>query len=373
MMKRMGNKKVKKAKEKAARKAVEKALRKAEEKAAKKAREAKEKAAKEAKKAEDKAAKKAREEREDLARNAQAAREQASAAKAELDEAAQVVHEAMAPPALGDLLRAGATTDLSAIDPAGTLGFEGSKADAEALMPILAEEVSTLQERLYAESKGGGERSVLLVIQGMDTAGKGGIMRHVVGAMDPQGTRITAFKAPTEEEKAHPFLWRIRNDLPEPGQVGVFDRSHYEDVLIVRVHDLVPRAQWARRYGQINTFERGLVAKGMTVIKVMLHISSEEQKARLAARLERPDKYWKFNPGDVVEGRHWDDYQEAYQAVIEKCSTDEAPWYVVPADRKWYARLAVMSLLREHLTAMDPQWPAADFDVAEQQRLLAES
>ncbi len=369
MMKRMANKKVKKAKEKAARKAVEKALRKAEEKKRAKA----EKKAKEAKKAEKKAAKEAEQAEQARAREVRAASEQASAARAELDEAAQVVHEVLTPPALGALLKAGPTTDLGAIDTRGTPGFDGSKADAEALMPILADEVSSLQERLYAESKGGGERSVLLVIQGMDTAGKGGIMRHVVGAMDPQGTRITAFKAPTEEEKAHPFLWRIRNALPEPGHVGVFDRSHYEDVLIVRVHDLVPRAQWSRRYGQINTFERGLVTKGMTVIKVMLHISSDEQKARLAERLERPDKYWKFNPGDIDERRHWDDYQEAYQAAIEKCSTDEAPWYVVPADRKWYARLAVMTLLREHLLALDPQWPEADFDVAEQQKLLAES
>ncbi len=182
--------------------------------------------------------------------------------------------------------------------------------------------------------------------------------------------QIHVFKQPTAEEKKHPFLWRIRNALPEPGVIGVFDRSHYEDVLIVRVHDLVPRAQWSRRYGQINTFEKAVADKGTTIIKVMLHISKDEQKARLTERLERPDKHWKFNPGDIDERGHWAEYQEAYQAVIDRTSTDVAPWYVVPADRKWYARLAVMNLLKEHLTDLDPQWPEADFDVlAEQARL----
>ena len=237
-------------------------------------------------------------------------------------------------------------------------------------MPELADVVSELQERLYAESKGGGQRSVLLVIQGMDTSGKGGIMRHVVGAMDPQGVALTSFKVPSDEERRHPFLWRIRRALPRPGEIGVFDRSHYEDVLVVRVHDLVPRAQWSRRYGQIATFERGLVESGTTVVKVMLHISKDEQRARLAERLARPDKHWKYNPGDIDEREHWDEYMEAYQSVLERTSTESAPWYVVPADRKWYARLAVMQLLKEHLEAMDPRWPAADFDVeVEQERL----
>ena len=181
---------------------------------------------------------------------------------------------------------------------------------------------------------------------------------------------ITSFKAPSAEEKRHPFLWRIRNALPRPGQIGVFDRSHYEDVLIVRVHDLVPRQTWSRRYTQINTFERGVVDDGTVIVKVMLHISGAEQKARLGERLEREDKYWKFNPGDIDERGHWADYMQAYQAALEKCSTDAAPWFVVPADRKWYARLAVTNLLLEHLEAMDPQWPAADFDVeAEKERL----
>lgn len=267
-------------------------------------------------------------------------------------------------------LRAGKGFDLAALSPRATPGFDGNKSDGEKAMEGLGDRLSELQERLYAESRGGGNRSVLLVIQGMDTSGKGGIMRHVVGSFDPQGVEITAFKAPSDEEKKHPFLWRIRNALPSPGDIGVFDRSHYEDVLIVRVHDLVPQSQWSRRYAQINDFEAKVVESGTTVVKVMLHISSDEQKARLAERLERPDKHWKYNPGDLDERAHWADYQQAYQVAIEKCSTEVAPWFIVPADRKWYARLAVTNLVLEHLEALDPQWPKADFDVeAEQKRL----
>jgi PPK2 family polyphosphate:nucleotide phosphotransferase len=207
----------------------------------------------------------------------------------------------------------------------------------------------------------------------MDTSGKGGIMRHVVGQMDPQGVKYTAFKAPTSEERKHPFLWRIRNALPSPGQVGVFDRSQYEDVLIVRVHDLVPRATWSRRYAQINDFEAKTVASGTTIVKVMLNVSADEQKARLTERLEREDKHWKYKPGDVDERLLWPQYLEAYQAVLEKTSTEAAPWFVVPADRKWYARLAVQNLVLEHLEAMNPQWPAADFDVEAEKQRLAKS
>jgi PPK2 family polyphosphate:nucleotide phosphotransferase len=199
------------------------------------------------------------------------------------------------------------------------------------------------------------------------------MMRHVVGAVDPQGVRITAFKAPTPQERQHDFLWRIRYALPKPGQIGVFDRSHYEDVLVVRVHDLVPRAVWQRRYATINRFEQGVVAKGCTMVKVMLHISRQEQKERLAQRLERPDKYWKYNPGDVDERMRWDDYQEAYQAALTRCSTEAAPWYVVPADRKWYARWAVQQLLLDALDDIDPQWPPADFDIEQEKAHLAAS
>lgn len=272
-----------------------------------------------------------------------------------------------------EALRVEPGTDLASIDPRSTPAFDGDKKDGKELLDELADPVSDLQEQLYAEASAGGNRSLLLVIQGMDTAGKGGIMRHVVGTMDPQGVALTSFKAPTEEEKQHPFLWRIRNAVPEPGEIGVFDRSHYEDVLIVRVHDLVPKVQWARRYGQITNFEKRLVEQGTTVVKVMLHISKEEQGERLAERLDRSDKHWKYNPADVDERGYWEDYQEAYQAVIDKTSTDTAPWFVVPADRKWYARLAVMNLVREHLQAMEPQWPEVDFDVEAEKQRLAES
>ncbi|MGL5819461.1 MAG: PPK2 family polyphosphate kinase [Phycicoccus sp.] len=269
-----------------------------------------------------------------------------------------------------DALRVGAEFRLDAIDPRSTPAFDGDKEAAAAALPDLQARLAELQERLWAESRGGGTRSLLLVIQGMDTSGKGGIMRHVIGAVDPQGVDITAFKAPTAQERQHPFLWRIRRALPSPGVIGVFDRSHYEDVLIVRVHDLVPRATWSRRYAQINAFEQAVVDRGTTMVKVMLHISAEEQKARLAERLERPDKHWKFNPGDLDERASWAAYEEAYQAALARCSTVHAPWHVVPADRKWYARLAVTQLVVEHLEQLDPQWPAADFDVAAEKARL---
>ncbi|WP_435198418.1 polyphosphate kinase 2 family protein [Janibacter sp. GS2] len=272
-----------------------------------------------------------------------------------------------------DALRADPGTELAGIAPRSTPAFGGDKSDGREALDDLVAAVSDLQERLFAESVAGGTRSILLVVQGMDTSGKGGIMRHVVGAVDPQGVDITSFKAPTAEEQKHPFLWRIRKALPTAGQIGVFDRSHYEDVLVVRVHDLVPRAQWARRYGQINTFEESVADQDTTIIKVLLHISKEEQEERLAERLERPEKHWKFTPGDIDEREYWDDYAQAYQAVIDKTSTDVAPWYVVPADRKWYARLAVMTLLKEHLEALDPQWPEASFDVEQQQERLKDS
>jgi len=269
-------------------------------------------------------------------------------------------------------LEAGQGFVLADGDPRATPGYDGDKAAGAALMAETVPELGDLQERLYAESKSGGTRAILLVVQGMDTSGKGGIMRHVVGSVDPQGVGYTAFKAPTREEQAHPFLWRIRNALPRPGQIGVFDRSHYEDVLIARVHNLVPPATWGRRYGQINTFERNVTQAGTTIVKVMLHISSEEQKARLSARLEDPDKHWKYNPADVDERELWPAYQEGYQVAISKCSTEDAPWFVIPADRKWYARLAVQQLVVEHLRVMAPQWPAAAFDVgAEKARLAA--
>lgn len=264
-------------------------------------------------------------------------------------------------------------TRLADVDPRSTPGFTGDKAAGQELLAESAPEISELQERLYAQSRAGSTARLLLVVQGMDTSGKGGIMRHVVGLMDPQGVDLTAFKAPNAVERNHPFLWRIRQALPKPGQVGVFDRSHYEDVLIVRVHNLVPSSTWSRRYGQINTFEASCAKDGITMIKVMLHISKKEQGERLAERLANPEKHWKYNPGDIDERELWEDYEVAYQAVLDKTSTEIAPWYVVPADRKWYARLAVQQLVLEHLQHMDPQWPQATFDVAVEQKRLAES
>ena len=232
--------------------------------------------------------------------------------------------------------------------------------------------LADLQERLFAESKFGGTRSVLLVLQAMDTAGKGGIIRHVVGGVDPQGVHIHAFKVPTAEELTHDFLWRVRKELPVPGSIGVFDRSHYENVLIHRVRGLSTPEAIEERYGIITDFESEVAAAGTTIIKVMLHISSAEQKARLSQRLDRADKHWKYNPGDVDERKLWPAYQEAYQIALTRTSTPDAPWYVVPADNKWYARWAVQGLLLDALQKLDPQWPSVDYDVeAEKARLAA--
>ncbi len=260
--------------------------------------------------------------------------------------------------------------DLTAIDPGATPGFTGDKKAARAELEEMGEELADLQERLWAEGKSDGQRRVLLVLQGMDTSGKGGTLRHTVGLVDPQGVRITSFKAPTEEELSHDFLWRVRRALPGPGYLGVFDRSHYEDVLIARVRELAPAEEIERRYDAINEFERELVDGGTTVVKCMLHISAEEQKERLLARLDDPAKHWKFNPGDVDERARWADYRTAYEIAIERTNTDHAPWQVVPADHKWYRDLAIGRLLLEVLRGMDLQWPVADFDVAEQRRRL---
>lgn len=256
------------------------------------------------------------------------------------------------------------------IDADATPGFTGSKQDAPALQAERNDRFAGLQEMLYANSRSGDGRSVLLVLQGMDTAGKGGIVKHVVGAGNPQGIQYTSFGKPTEEELSHHYLWRIRKALPEPGHIGVFDRSHYEDVLIVRVHNLVPPDVWGARYEEINAFESELVDAGTTIVKVAMFVSLDEQKQRLAERLDRPDKYWKYNPGDIDERLKWPLYQEAYQAMLDKTSTEHAPWYVVPCNRKWYSRLAVLELMIEALKSLDMQWPPADFDVeAEKKRL----
>jgi PPK2 family polyphosphate:nucleotide phosphotransferase len=258
-----------------------------------------------------------------------------------------------------ELLRvdAGTPAGLGERDPGGTPGTSEAKGRRElaADQPTLFD----LQDRLFAE----GTRSVLLVLQGMDTSGKGGTLEHVVGAMGPQGCRITSFKAPTPEELRHHYLWRIRRALPPPGLVGVFDRSHYEEVLVVRVHDLVPEAVWSKRYDELNRFEAGVAASGTTIVKAMLHISYDEQRERLLARLDDPDKHWKFRERDIDERGRWDDYQAAYEDALTRCSTEAAPWYVVPADHKWYRNWAISRILVETLEEMDPRYPRPELDV----------
>jgi PPK2 family polyphosphate:nucleotide phosphotransferase len=272
-----------------------------------------------------------------------------------------------------DILRVGKGFVLSGVDQSSTPGHPGSKSRGQEDLATGFDQLDEYQERLFARSRTtDAVDSVLLVLQAMDSAGKGGIVRHVVGAVDPQGVMLSAFKKPTAEELSHDFLWRIEKRVPTPGLIGVFDRSHYEDVLVGKVRALAPAEEIERRYDAINAFEARLVAGGTRVIKVMLHISYDEQRARLMERLDRPDKFWKYNPGDVDERALWPHYMDAYQTVFERTSTDVAPWYVVPADRKWYARLAVQALLLETLERIDPQWPPADFDVeAEKKRLAA--
>jgi PPK2 family polyphosphate:nucleotide phosphotransferase len=263
---------------------------------------------------------------------------------------------------------------VSDVDTSSSPGFQGTKDDAPAIQAERNERFAGLQELLYANGKKRhSAASVLLVLQGMDTAGKGGIVEHVVGAGSPMGIRYTSFGVPTEEERRHHYLWRIRKALPPAGYVGVFDRSHYEDVLVVRVHNLVPPEVWGTRYDEINAFERELVDSGTVIVKVAMFVSLDEQKQRLAARLERPEKYWKYNPDDLKERALWPAYQQAYQDVLDKTSTDYAPWYIVPSDKKWYSRLAVTELLIEALKSLDLSWPPADFDVEAEKRKVAES
>ncbi|MFD1721650.1 PPK2 family polyphosphate kinase [Amnibacterium endophyticum] len=251
--------------------------------------------------------------------------------------------------------------------PPGPVSLSGFDPGAKPLEPgdrhAHDDRLQDLQERLWAESTQGGRRRVLLVLQGMDTAGKGGVVKHAVGELGPIGVQYSAFKKPTEEELAHDFLWRIRKRLPEPGMIGVFDRSHYEDVLVVRVHDLVPQSEWEPRYDAINAFEQELVDDGTTIVKVFLNVSYDVQRERLLRRLRRPDKHWKFNPGDVDERALWDEYRVAYSAVLERCSTAAAPWYVVPADHKKYRNWAVAELLRETLVELAPAYPQPSIDI----------
>ena len=288
----------------------------------------------------------------------------------------------MAQRRMSELLRVGpGPVDLAAIDPRGTPGLPTQAARSRDLkqwardhLAELGGELFAEQEKLFAAAKGGGSRQrLLMVLQAMDCGGKDGTIKRVVGEFNPQGVHIVSFGAPTEQELAHDFLWWIERQLPAPGLVGVFNRSHYEDVLIVRVHDLVPKEKWQARYDKINEFEQRIAASGCAVLKIMLHISYEEQRQRLLDRLNDPTKYWKFNPGDIDERQRWPEYQAAYQEALTRCSTELAPWHVVPADRKWYRDWAVANLLLERLREMRPEYPPAGFDPdVEKSRLAVE-
>jgi PPK2 family polyphosphate:nucleotide phosphotransferase len=270
-------------------------------------------------------------------------------------------------------LKVGPGFKLSGVDPDSTPGYPGEKPDGEMLLAEQDDGLAELQEKLFAESRFGGGKRVLLILQGMDTSGKGGIIKHVMGAMDPQGVRLRSFKAPTPEEKSYDFLWRIEKEVPAAGMVGVFDRSHYEDVLIHRVHRWASPEELERRYVAINEFEARQAGAGTKIIKVMLHISRDEQKERLLARLDDPAKLWKYSSGDVQERAFWDDYMDAYQRALDKTGAQGAPWHVVPANKKWYARIAVQQLLLQALEGLRLRWPVPDLDVGLERDLLERS
>jgi PPK2 family polyphosphate:nucleotide phosphotransferase len=272
-----------------------------------------------------------------------------------------------------DILRVRPGFSINDFDHSSSPGWHG---DQDAAIDELAErgkDLYDLQEKLFASAKEGGDtRSVLLVLQGMDTAGKGGIVGHVVGLVNPYGVSIRAFGPPTEEERKHPYLWRVENSLPTPGKIGVFDRSHYEQVLVVRVEKIEPPEVWGKHYDEINRFEAKVAAAGTTIVKCALMVSPKEQLGRLESRLDDPSKYWKYNPKDIDKRASWQEYMESYQDIFDRCSTDVAPWYAIPADHKWYTRLAVTELLISALEGLNPDWPPATFDVeAEKARVKA--
>ncbi len=248
----------------------------------------------------------------------------------------------------------GQRVDLKGIDP-GATGSLRHKEEAEPLTATFLAQLAELQERLYASAS----HALLVVLQGMDTAGKDGVIKHVMGAFSPQGVTVTSFKVPTEEERAHDFLWRVHRAVPRRGTVGIFNRSHYEDVLVVRVKGLAPESVWRARFDQINAFEALLADAGVVLVKFFLHISPEEQAARLRARQRDPTKRWKFNPADLDDRALWGQYMEAYEEVLTRCSTPAAPWTVVPADHKWFRNLAVSQTLATVLSGLDLAYPAA--------------
>lgn len=247
----------------------------------------------------------------------------------------------------------GTPVDLNTIDPGSTLGAPGDKEATLAALPALSAQLADLQDRLAAES----QRSLLVVLQGLDAGGKDGTIRHVFHGVNPQGTKVHSFKAPAGDERTHDFLWRVHQVTPAAGEIGIFNRSHYEDVLAVRVRNIAPPAVWKPRFELINAFEALLVHEGTTIVKLYLHISKKEQLARLQARLDDPDKNWKFRPEDLDDRKLWDGYRTAYNDAISRTATERAPWFVVPADHKWYRNWAVSTILVSTLKEMKPHYP----------------
>jgi PPK2 family polyphosphate:nucleotide phosphotransferase len=247
----------------------------------------------------------------------------------------------------------GQPAGIRARDPGSKMGFDGGRMEGEAALPAMNKRLADLQARLWAE----GRQKLLVVLQAMDTGGKDGTIRHVFKGVNPQGVRVWGFGVPTELELAHDYLWRIHGKAPESGTIAIFNRSHYEDVLVVRVKGLVDEEIWRRRYDHIVGFERLLHDEGTTIVKLFLQISKDEQKARLQARLDDPRKHWKFSLGDLDDRKLWEDYVDAFEEALTRTSTGHAPWYVVPANRKWYRNLAVSSILIQTLESMDPQYP----------------
>jgi len=253
----------------------------------------------------------------------------------------------------------GTPVDLGDWDPADRSAFEGDKGAARVELKVLNKRLEELQELLYAE----GKHKILIVLQAMDSGGKDGTIRHVFDGANPQGVKVASFKKPTDAERAHDYLWRVHRHTPGSGEIAIFNRSHYEDVLVVRVHNLVPPEVWGKRYDHIKAFEQMLADEGTTIVKLYLHISKEEQKERLQARLDEPHKQWKFARGDLAERQRWDEYMEAFEAVLSKTSTESAPWYVIPADRKWYRNLVVSRILVDTLENLDMRYPEPEEDL----------
>ena len=251
------------------------------------------------------------------------------------------------------VVKPGSRPHLDAVDPAGTPGLKGGRDTAHAAIEPDREALAELQGRLWAEAK----RSLLVVLQGMDASGKDGTVRHVFSGVNPQGTRVTSFKEPSAEELAHDYLWRVHHAVPAAGEIGIFNRSHYEDVLAARVRQLVPEATWRARYAQIVAFEEMLTANGVRVVKCFLHISAGEQRKRLKARLDDPSKRWKFRTGDLADRKLWSAYMAAYEDALAQTSTAAAPWHLIPADHKWYRNWAISRILLDTLTEMDPKYP----------------